>query len=105
MKKKKIEKISLICAFSALVITLGAIPLGSYLCYNAYVDKINANKPSSSSKPTEEIPTDPVLIKIEARLKNGFKYFDNGKANPTKDDFEVVGIYSIGKDKTIEETI
>lgn len=105
MKKKKIEKISLICAFSALVITLGAIPLGSYLGYNAYVDKINANKPSSSSKPTEEIPTDPVLIKIEARLKNGFKYFDNGKANPTKDDFEVVGIYSIGKDKTIEETL
>ena len=69
MKKKKIEKISLICAFSALVITLGAIPLGSYLGYNAYVDKINANKPSSSSKPTDEIPTDPVLIKIEARLK------------------------------------
>ena len=104
MKKKQIEKISILCAFGALIITLGAIPLGSYLGYKNYVDRINANS-SSVNKPSTEIPSDPVLIGIEARLKDGIGFYDNGKANPSKDDFNVVGIYSIGKDKNIEENL
>ena len=104
MKKKQIEKISILCAFGALIITLGAIPLGSYLGYKNYVDRINANS-SSVNKPSTEIPSDPVLIGIEARLKDGVGFYDNGKANPSKDDFNVVGIYSIGKDKNIEENL
>ncbi len=105
MKKKKIEKISILCAFGALIITLGAIPLGSYLGYKNYVDRINNANTSSANKPSTEIPSDPVLIGIEARLKDGVGFYDNGKANPSKDDFNVVGIYSIGKDKNIEENL
>ena len=105
MKKKKIEKISILCAFGALIITLGAIPLGSYLGYRNYVDRINNANSSSVNKPSTEIPSDPVLIGIEARLKDGVGFYDNGKANPSKDDFNVVGIYSIGKDKNIEENL
>ena len=37
MKKKQIEKISILCAFGALIITLGAIPLGSYLGYRNFL--------------------------------------------------------------------
>lgn len=95
MKRKLIEKISIISFICAVVLTSGGITLGSYLKYKKYRDEISANR----------VNNEPVLQSIDVQLKEGKNFYKNGKAIPAKSDFVVNANYKVGKDRSYEETL
>lgn len=65
MKRKLIEKISIISFVCAVILTSGGITLGSYLKYKKYRDEISANR----------VNNEPVLQSIDVQLKKGKNFY------------------------------
>ncbi|HBN00326.1 MAG TPA: hypothetical protein DD384_03730, partial [Firmicutes bacterium] len=106
---KKIKLIGAISLASIGVIVAGSLPLSSYIQYQNYLAGIDVagNKSTDSANENDKgsnIVEQNVLVSITAKLKDGVRYFDNYRAEPKKDDFDVVATYQKGS-VTEEETI
>ncbi len=106
---KKIKLIGAISLASIGVIVAGSLPLSSYIQYQHYLAGIDAsgNKSNDSTNGSESKSSgveQNTLISITAKLKDGIRYFDNYRAEPKKDDFDVAAVYQNGG-STKEETI
>lgn len=85
---RKVEKICIFSFIGVMVASLVAVPLGSYISYNNYLNEANANKPSTPVK----VPK-PVLQSIEAKLVEGKKFYANNLARVVNADVVVTAHY------------
>ncbi len=108
---KKVKLISLISIACAGIFVAGSIPLYAWTSYTNYLNGIanngktdSNNTQASSSNNSENQNKELILEKITAKLKDGLGYYDNGRAIPKFDDFEVYAHYKKGEEE-IEERL
>ncbi len=105
---KKIKLMVLISIASVGVIVAGSIPLAARINYQNYLNGIKEGSGTTTNSGTktsgEEGDKELVLEGITAKLKDGKGYYDNGKAIPQFDDFEVYAQYKQG-DEAVEERL
>lgn len=90
LKRNKIMWALMGAATLGVIVAMVAIPLGKLNEYNQYVKDYN----DAQSEGTYE------LTSLSAELSDEVIYFDNGKAEPKKDDFKVSGTYVKVGDET-----
>ena len=100
---KKIKLISLIAIASVGVIAAGSIPLVAKLNHLSYLNGIKeGNSSSIGNNSSQQTNQELILEGITAKLKEGVGYYDNGRAVPKFDDFEVYAHYKKGGEESEE---
>lgn len=93
--RKLLKTITGIAAGVVVASTALGVMIGSYTTYMDYYNKAQEEK--AHQKYLNSLPLE--LLGIDASLKSGVAYYDNGRANPTADDFQVIAHFTEkGKD-------
>lgn len=94
MKSKKFKRTLMISAVSVAVIaavsTVAGIMLPSYVEWKKYYDSAISDR--EYQKYLNSLPLE--FLGISAQLSSGTIFFDNGKANPINDDFQVIAHFT-----------
>ena len=85
MKKKTFNIVLASTASFVIVVTAASAIGGSYAAYMNYYNQVQSEK--EHQKYLDSLPLE--FLGITAKLKDGVKYFSNGRANPQPEDFLV----------------
>lgn len=101
MTGKKLKRACILPFIGAVAIALVAVPVSHYIDYN---NRVNNGGPSSGTQTSTSTQPKRILQSIDAKLKDGVKFYANNLAKINNDDIIVTAHYLTG-DVSSEETL